>query len=244
MALIKAQSASSLLKEAIVLDLGDLGRQAAKVQAAMEAKARQTLADAQQAAAKIIEEAKSKGFDEGRGKGFEQGLAEGRKQGRAEALAQTADQLRQLQESWTAAASQWEVNRSTLESEGSERLLEMALRLAEKIVHRVIEIDPSVVVDQVATSLSHVLREFDVIVRIAPQDRPVLEEALPQLLAEFSHLKHVRLVDDPAVGAGGCILTYGQGQVDATIDTQLRRVVELMLPGDSTINEQTEPPRA
>ena len=47
MAVIKAQSAASLIKEAIVLDLGDLGRQAAKMQAAFESKARQTIADAE-----------------------------------------------------------------------------------------------------------------------------------------------------------------------------------------------------
>jgi len=67
-------------------------------------------------------------------------------------------------------------------------------------------------------------------VRINPQDRPVLEGAMPQLVAEFSHLKNIRLVDDPEIGAGGCVLVYGQGQIDSTIDTQLRRVVELMLP--------------
>ncbi len=77
--------------------------------------------------------------------------------------------------------------------------------------------------------------------RIAGQDRPMLEEAMPQLTAEFAHLKHIHLVDDASVAPGGCIVVYGQGQIDATIDTQLHRVVEFMLPGEPEAAPTTPP---
>src|SRR5262245_26909007 len=125
MALIKAQSAASLIKEAIVLDLGDLGRQAAKMQAAFESKARQTIADAEREAARLIEEARNKGFDEGKAQGFQQGLAEGRKQGRAEGLAQATPQFKQIQDSWLKIAKEWDANRAELEREGPHRVLEL-----------------------------------------------------------------------------------------------------------------------
>ena len=32
------------------------------------------------------------------------------------------------------------------------------------------------------------------------------------------------------VGCGGCVVTYGQGQIDATIGRQIERVVDLLLP--------------
>jgi flagellar biosynthesis/type III secretory pathway protein FliH len=115
--------------------------------------------------------------------------------------------------------------------------------LAEKLVHRVIQIDPTVIVDQVANALAHVLQTMDVTVRVSPADRPVLEEAMPELLAEFGHLKHVRIVDDPEITPGGCIVSYGQGQIDTTLDTQLTRLVELMLPADHAVpNPNAAPP--
>ena len=125
-------------------------------------------------------------------------------------------------------------------------MLQLALRLAEKLVHRVIEVDPSVVVDQLAQALTHVLRPVHVTVSINPADRELLNEAMSQLLAEFTHLRHIELVDDPQVSAGGCIVSYGQGQVDADIDTQLERVINLMLPavddavGDPHVHDELE----
>ncbi len=160
MSLIKSQNAAGLLKEAIVLDLGDLGRQAAKLQAAAHARARKTIADAQQEALLLVEGAHAKGLAQGHAEGLAQGtaqgLSEGRAQGRAEALAQAAAQLQQLQKSWLAAGADWESRRDALEREARETALDLALTLAEKLVHRIIEVDRTVVVDQVGNALSHV----------------------------------------------------------------------------------------
>ena len=45
-------------------------------------------------------------------------------------------------------------------------------------------------------------------------------------MAQFSQVEHVTLVDDEAVGRGGCVLGYGQGRIDASIETQIQRLVE------------------
>lgn len=238
MALVKGQNAAGMLKEAIVLDLGDLGRQAAKLQAAAESRARKTVADAEQEAGRLVAGAHAKGFEkglaEGLAKGTQQGLEEGRKQGRAEALRQASAELKAMSQAWNAALADWESRRDTLDREARDAILDLALTLAEKLVHRIIQVDRSVVVDQIATALAHVMRDQDLVVRIAPQDRAVVAEALPDLLREFAHLKHLRLVDDPSVGSGGCVVVYGQGRIDATVETQLQRVVEFMLPADDS----------
>lgn len=245
MALVKSQNAAGMLKEAIVLDLGDLGRQAAKLQAAAESRARKTVSDAEQEAARLVSGAHAKGFEkglaEGAAKGMAEGLEAGRKQGRAEALQQSAAELKKLQQGWAAAAADWEARRETLDREARDAVLDLALTLAEKLVHRIIQVDRSVVVDQIANALAHVMRDQDLSVRICPQDRAVVAEALPDLLREFTHLKHLHLVDDPAVAPGGCVVICGQGRIDATIETQLQRVVEFMLPGEEA-NDATAPP--
>ncbi|MEE9211598.1 MAG: FliH/SctL family protein [Phycisphaeraceae bacterium] len=230
MAVIKSPNAETFLKDAVSLDLGDLSRQAARLRAAAEAKAAQIIAAAEAEAARLTETASAKGFDEGHARGLEQGIGEGSTRGRAEALEKSAEQFEQIQQVWGDTVQQLEADRADIHRQARTAVLDLAIHMAEKLVRRIIEVDRTVVIDQVAQALSYVLRPVDVTVRICPDDRRVLEEAMPDLLNSFSHLEHVQLVDDPAISSGGCVVTYGQGRIDATIETQLERVIELMRP--------------
>lgn len=238
MPVIKGYTASGMTREAIVLDLGDLGRQAARLQAAAEAKARKIIADAEQEASRLIEEARTKGLMEGRNEGLQRGIKEGREQGHQEALQQMAPQLQQLQEAWTLTLHEWQGQREAIEREARQSIVDIALVVAEKLVNRIIEVDASVIVDQVDQALSFILQPMDVTVKISPRDRAVLDEALPRLRGEFTHLKNITLVEDADLLPGGCVVTYGQGQIDASIETQLRRLVELMLPGQPLVSAE------
>lgn len=220
----------SFAKDAIVLDLGDLGRQAARLRAAAEAKAAQIITDAERHAAQLVEGAETRGFEQGRQAGYEQGLAEGREQGHSEALAAAADNLAKLQQAWTDVANQLDGHRREMDREARQAVLEFALKLSEKVVHRVIEVDPTVVVDQVAGALAHVLRPLDVIVRVNPADKPLLEKAIPELMSEFRHFEHIHLFDDENISCGGCMVTYGEGEIDATLEMQMQRILDLILP--------------
>lgn len=230
MPVLKSDHARNAIQSAVVLDLGDIGRQAARLRADAEAKAQKILEDARVKADALIAGAEEKGFEQGRAAGLEQGLAEGREQGRAEGLAQMTDRVAQMQANWDESLGSWEAARSSLEAEARQTVIRFAVCLAEKLVHRTAAVDDTVIVDQVAAALAHVLRPTDVTVRICPGDRPILQEALPDLLARFDHLTHIHLVDDVSLTPAGCVVSYGQGRIDASIQTQLDRIVELMVP--------------
>ncbi|MFN3166330.1 MAG: FliH/SctL family protein [Phycisphaeraceae bacterium] len=234
MPVLKQFQTTPAMREAIVLDLGDIGAQAARIRAAAETQAQQIItkarATAEQVAKQRGDEAEQRGYNDG----LERGLAEGREQGRAEALAQSAEQLRQITAAWSQVATDWEQQRTEMEREARQAVLEFALRTAEKVVHRVIEVDESVVVDQAAQALSMVLSAHDASVRIHPVDRPMLEDALPDLLNELATLEHIDVAEDETITPGGCVVAFGQGRVDARIETQIQRLVDLILP---------EPPR-
>lgn len=234
MAVIKHQHAAPLLREAIVLDLGDVGRQAARMVAAAEDKARRIVNDSQARANTLMEGAEQRGhqqgYEQGLAQGLSDGLAQGTKQGHDEAHAQASTRLAQLQKNWLTGLTSWEAKQQQFARESRDAAMELALRLTEKIVHRVIEVDPSVVVDQVASALAHVMESAQVIIHICPQDRSLVEESLPQLLAEFSHLTAARLVEDVSITPGGCVVNCGRGSIDGTLETQLSRVVDLIFP--------------
>ena len=241
MPVIKADHTPKLTREAVVLDLGDLGQQAARLRMAAEQKASTVVAKAEQQAAELIRGAEAKGLEQGRAAGHEQGRAEGREAGRIEALEQTKDQLQQLQTAWSDVIKQWDEQSRRMVREARQDVLAFALKFAEKLVHRVIEVDSSVIVDQLGSALGCVLQPLEVSVKINPGDRPVLEQALPELLAEFDQIEHVQLVDDAEVSRGGCVVAYGQGQIDATIENQMHRIVDLILPATDRA-DSSEPP--
>lgn len=235
MPVLKAQPHQPYAKDAIVLDLGDLGRQAAKLRVAAENKAAQILAAAEKQAAELVEGAEARGFEQGHAEGLQRGLEEGREQGRQAALEEMRQQLQQVQTAWIDVAQQLDNGRKDMALEARQAVLGFALRLAEKLVHRVIEVDPTVVVDQVSEALSHVLRPLDVTVAVHPEDRPLLERAMPELMQEFSRLGHIALADDESMARGGCVVSYGQGEVDARIETQMARIVDLILPSSEGV---------
>jgi flagellar assembly protein FliH len=241
MSVIKAHNTIGFAKDAVVLDLGDLGRQAARLRMVAEDKAASIITEAELKAKELVTGAEQIGLEQGKAAGYEKGLEEGRELGREQALDQFREQFAQLHAAWSDVAEQWDAQTKGMAIEARQVVAEFALKMAERLVHRVIEVDPSVVVDQVAGALALVLRPMDVSVRVSPSDLALISQALPQLLAEFDHLEHIHLTEDAHVSSGGCLVSYGQGQIDATIETQIRRVVDLILPADADDPVAVEP---
>lgn len=243
MPIIKQQQTRPLIRDAVVLDLGDLGRQAARLKEAAQARAAQILREAREEAKRLTDAAEQTGYEAGHAEGLARGLEDGKAQGHAEALAAGAQQVQQVTARFEAVAQEWETHRTEFEREARSAVLTFALRFARRVTHRVIETDPGVVVDQVAAALGRVLEPTDVTIRVHPEDRATLDEVLPDLLAGLSHLQKVELADDESVGRGGCKLALRGGEVDASIETQIRRIVEAILP-EPAENSPADPPTA
>ena len=233
MVIIKSEHATTLLKDAIVMDLGDVARQARAIRESAEAKANNLIQEAQAQVESLRrtahDESAAKGYQEGFDKGLEEGRQQGHQAGHQEAVKVAGEALNRIQQAWTDAMQQWDASRQDIERELRRTVVTFAICFAQKIVHRAIEVNPDVVVDQLTEVLSHVLRPMDVVVRVCHEDRAVLEEAMPRLLSDFSLVNHIDLVEDESVSRGGCVVSYGQGQIDASMETQLKRLTELMM---------------
>ncbi len=230
MPLLKEQNADLVQHEAIVLDLGDLRQQADQIKQRAREEAERVLAAAQQEAQRLTADGKRAGYEQGVEQGRAEGLAQGRDTGHAEALQQTGEALAQLQQSFTAALERFDAERARMMLDARQSMLELAIDLARRIVKRVPEVDPTVVNDQLAAAVEQMARPADLVVHVHPDDRPLVEAALPELAERLTNLQHARCVDDPTIDRGGCRLAYGRASVDATLDRQLQRIVEALLP--------------
>ena len=228
--ILKCDQTQDLLKEAIVLDMADLRNQARKIIEVAQAEAQTIISGAQAEARLLAQRATDAAFEKGKAEGLDRGLAEGRELGRSAAREQVTPVFEQIQESFQRAAVELDKQRLSLQRDACDAILELAVRFSRKVVHRTVEVDRYVAVEQVKAALAHVLRPLDVTIRICSEDRLVLEEVMPQFVTKFPHLQHVQLVEDPDIERGGCVVSHGQGLIDASLSTQLRRAVQLMIP--------------
>lgn len=233
MPVLKHQQAAQVLKSAIVMNLADVRKEAAFIKADARQKAQAMINQALEKQQRIRDQAHQEAYEIGQKEGYDAGLQEGKDQGAKQALEQTTDELNKLQQAWLDAASSWESQRQTIGQQAHEDVLAFAIMFAKKLVFRVVQVDDQVIVHQLSQALEHVLKPMDVLVKINSEDRPVLQEALPKLMADMPHLKHVRLIDDHQISRGGCTIAYGQGSIDATLDTQIDRLVQVIAPDQS-----------
>lgn len=241
MALIRHAEAEKMARDAIVLDLGDVQRQAVQLIDQARKRADEIVASARAEREKLIAGAAEQGRADGLAKGTEEGKRTGTEQGKAAAINEWKPKLEQVEKKWGESLKAFEADRDRMLTEARTDVLRLAVLIAEKIVKRVVEIDPGVVVDQLQAVLSLVARPTELLVCIHPADRAVVQDALPGLIAKFQSVRHVELVDDASVSRGSCLArtrasvgaesaSAGGGEIDASIEQQLASLAALLLP--------------
>jgi flagellar assembly protein FliH len=172
----------------------------------------------------------------------EQGFAAGYADGLAKAAAELAETKAQLvaeatQAAATAAARADEVllaltdgieslpqRLTPTDDELGQTILEAAYVLAEAVVAHDVAASATGVRDVVLRSLSKAPDEVEAVVLLAPEDL----EALGQLGAIGA--RNVRLVADPSVSRGGCVVECGPLRVDARVESALARAKAVLQP--------------
>jgi len=237
MALIRQSLSSNAVRDAVVLDLGDLARQGELLKAGAIAKAEQIVREAHSERARILAGASEEGRAQGREAGRVEGHREGLEKGRAQAVEEFKARLGQVERAWTEALAAFAVQRERLLEGARTDVLDVALMAAEKVVKRALRLNPGLVADQVGAVIEAVARPTESRIAIHPDDEPLVREAMPALRQRLEAARHVSIETDPSLERGSCILrTPGAGEIDATVRTQLDRIVEALLPERDTRN--------
>ena len=232
MAIIRQSQAHRIVQDAIVLDLGDLSRQGEQVRARAKADAEALLTKAADERQKLISTGKEEGFAKGYADGLAKGVAEGTKKGHEAAIAERRQQLETLAVGWTAALEAFEQERDRMLLEARQDIVRLAIMLGERITRRKIETDPLVVQSQLENVLSLLAQPTRLAVSVNPDDEALAREALPSLMSRYTAAQHIDVKGDPSLARGSCTATTsGGGRIDASIPTQLDRMIQALLPG-------------
>ncbi|MFA6043448.1 MAG: FliH/SctL family protein [Phycisphaerales bacterium] len=235
MAVLRQAEAARVVSQAVVLDLGDLKRQAEEMKSRALAEATRIVQEAHKERAKLISDArevgKAEGFEQGRKDGQAKGLEEGRQMGLAERKAGLA----QLETAWISGLDSFLTRREEMLHLAKTDVLKLAAEIARRVVKRVVELDPKVVEGQIEAALRETSRATKLIVAVSAADEPLAREALAGAIARLGSSASAELVVDAALSAGSCVVrSGGGGEVNAEVLTQLDRVIETLLPKEAT----------
>lgn len=227
MGLVKAAYTPASLSS---FSMRDVEQQANALLVRARQAAEQLIAEAQREAAGLKKAAHEQGLAEGRREGLARGADEGCAAGRKQALEEHKAQLTLAVDALASSAADMDASRGDLESAALEEVVALAVAVARRVTKRQGLIDPAVLCENLREAMRLVVHAADVKVAINPAQRATLDAALPVLRLDLPRLGHVELVDDASVEPGGCRVYAGGGQVDATLDEQLDRVVADLLP--------------
>jgi flagellar assembly protein FliH len=163
-------------------------------------------------AAQIREQARADGYAEGLRAGQADGAAE--ISCAASALAEAVDGFESLRT-------------HTVEAVESDAI-ELALELAEKILGGVLNKRPDAVIEVVRGALRRISDRRNVTVLVNPADLEAVRAAIDELTARGSGIEVCDLRSEERVGIGGAIVCTAEGEVDASVYTQLERAREVV----------------
>ena len=152
--------------------------------------------------------------------GFEQGQRAGEKLA-AQSIEPTLQAFRTLLESIGE-------DRARLIEEHRQELIKIAFALACAVLHRALELAPEAVADVVEAALVKAGRSREVTLQLSPHDRQLVDQQMKRRHGDAWPAAALTIEEDESVGRGGCRLLTETGDIDATIETQLR-VLKTML---------------
>ncbi len=221
--------------------LADYEAEAKQILARARRQADAILADAAAQAARIEEEARRQGHREG----VEQGREEGRLAGRDEAFRQAREEFERQRSDLAAALktamAAFDEQKSRFLLSARADVVALALEIARRVVKRIAATPAeaaAVAVENAAAALELVSPASDPVLRVNPADLQAMEAFAAELAASVRERRHVRVVADASVSPGGCLLETEEGRIDATLETQLDRIAELLLPGRQSVGER------
>ncbi len=95
---------------------------------------------------------------------------------------------------------------------------------------------PERVVDVLRGAIRRASDRSRLVARVHPDDLAVCRDAAAEVTERMGGIGAFEVVDDPRIGRGSCLLETGTGDVDATFESQLARVLEaLVAPPDMTL---------
>jgi flagellar assembly protein FliH len=179
------------------------------------------------------EEAYDEGYSQGHAAGFRVGYGHGREAGNRDALEEETRRIRaettDLVATLESIIEEFGSRRRELLEASRRELVQLAMRVAEKVIHREVRLDEESVVPCVRRAVDMMFQAGRVRLELNEQDAAVIERYARQASGAFRSLPAMEIVTVAGIERGGCRVNSESGEVDVTIATQLRIIEDTLL---------------
>jgi flagellar assembly protein FliH len=159
----------------------------------------------------------------------QQAHAAGEAEGRATGMTAARAELEPALHAVAGAVQVLDGLRDQVVAELEHDAVTLALRLAEQIVAGAIEVAPERVIDIAAVALRRIRDRQQVTLVVNPGDLDLISESVTRLQSELGGIEHLNVQSDRRVSRGGVLARTDEGEIDATIETQLARAREVVV---------------
>ena len=166
---------------------------------------------------RMHEEVRAAGLAEGREAGYAEGLEAGQAAGYAEGAARAEAEAARL----VSLADGLDQALHALDNEVAEEIMALAIEMARRMVKLTLAEHPETVLETVRTALLQ-LPQGHAQIHLHPDDMALVRQHLGEPLSHGGH----RLQEDARLQRGECRIDGQGAQVDATLETRWRRVLE------------------
>jgi flagellar assembly protein FliH len=154
--------------------------------------------------ARIEKEAYEKGFEQGRKDGM--ALEEKQAEEKGKLFQQLFQELGNL--------------KAKICNEIEGQLLKLAMTVARKTIREEVKIQPKIIQHMVRAALAFLVDKHQIKILINPEDMEEVRKILPEIAA-MSKGGQFQVIEDQAIGRGGCFLETNFGAINATLEDQM-----------------------
>jgi flagellar assembly protein FliH len=160
-------------------------------------------------------EGRSAGYEEGRSTGYSEGYSTGYEEGKVEGQTLTA-RMTEILESLGQAVD-------GIEQHVAEQLLSTAVEIANQVLRQSLNIEPELILPVVREAVAALqIDSGHPALRAHPDDAVLIQAQMGDILAH----NNWRIIEDSSLTRGGCRVELGASEVDATLETRWKRVIE------------------
>lgn len=157
--------------------------------------------------------------EDARTTGYQAGFAEGQAAGEQQAREIAEAQAQQL----ATLISNLKNSVADLENTVADQLLALAIEIAAQVTRSAVNVKPELLLPVIREAVSTLpMHHAHIVLRLNPRDIEHIRTEAGEQLAQIG----AQLVEDGTVSPGGCMLQAGASEVDATIETRWKRVLE------------------
>ncbi len=173
----------------------------------------------------ILEEHKQIGYEagykEGKEEGFKEGYEAGYKEGKEE-----ADKL--INEA-LSIKDEYINMRKQLLKETEKDIIDMVITIYEKVLYKKVDEDKELIVSLVQNGIKDLEVKGKLTIIVSKYDYEVVKENKKQILSKATLIDDVDIRVDNDMSKGDCILETSKGDIDISIENQLKEIKEFII---------------